>query len=41
MEQLHNWMNEMAATLETYSAQLNKARGEYEEADSTSAGYFK
>ena len=41
MEELHNWMNEMAATLETYSAQLNKARDEYEEADRTSAGYFK
>ena len=40
MEQLHQWMNEMAATLETYSAQLNKARATYEEADRTAAGNF-
>lgn len=30
----------MAATLETYSAQLNKARATYEEADRTAAGNF-
>lgn len=41
MEQLHQWMNEMAATLETYSAQLNKARATCEEADRTATGNFE
>ncbi len=40
MEQLHVWMNEMAAVLETYSAQLNKARENYENADVTAAKNF-
>ena len=40
MEQLHTWMNEMAATLDTYSAALNKARETYESADVTAAKNF-
>ena len=41
MEQLHNWMNQMAAVLETYSAELNKARETYETADVTAAKNFR
>lgn len=41
MEQLHNWMNEMAAILETYSMALNKNRDNYEEGDVRSAANFK
>lgn len=33
MEQLHRWMDEMVAVLETYSAMLNKSRDEYETTD--------
>ena len=40
MEQLHNWMNEMAATLDTYSAALNRARDTYETADVSAAKNF-
>lgn len=40
MEQLHTWMNEMAATLDTYSAALNKARETYENADVSAAKNF-
>ena len=41
MEQLNTWMNQMAAVLETYSAQLNKARDTYETADVTAAKNFR
>lgn len=41
MEQLHNWMNEMAVILDTYSAALDKNRSNYEEGDIQSAGNFK
>ena len=40
MEQLHTWMNEMAATLDTYTAALNKARETYENADVSAAKNF-
>ena len=40
MEQLHTWMNEMAATLDTYTAALNKARETYENADGSAAKNF-
>lgn len=40
MEQLHSWMNEMAATLDTYTAALNKARETYENADVSAAKNF-
>ena len=41
METLRGWWNEMTATLDTYSQELQKAAQEYNEADATSAGYFK
>ena len=41
MEQLHTWMNEMSAILETYSTALNKNRENYEEGDVRSAANFK
>lgn len=41
MEQLHTWMNEMSAILETYSAALNKNRENYEEGDVRSAANFR
>lgn len=41
METLRGWWNEMTATLDTYAQELQKAAQEYNEADTTSAGYFK
>lgn len=41
MEQLHTWMNELVATLETYSAELEKSRDKYETADISAAKNFK
>lgn len=40
MEQLHNWMNEMAGVLDTYSAALDKNRINYEEGDIESSKFF-
>lgn len=40
MEQLHRWMIELGNVLDTYSAELNTARGEYSDADVTSARNF-
>ncbi len=40
MEQLNTWMKEMAAVLETYSAELNKARERYENSDVAAAKFF-
>jgi len=40
MEQLHNWMQQMAETLATYSEALSKARDKYEEADVSAAKNF-
>lgn len=41
MEQLHTWMNELVATLETYSAELEKSRDTYETADVSAAKNFQ
>lgn len=41
MEQLHRWMMEMSAVLDTYSAALNTAKGEYGTADEQSAKNFR
>ena len=40
MEQLRQWMNELAAVLDEYSANLNKAGANYEDADVTAAKNF-
>lgn len=40
MQQLHNWMNQMAEVLNTYSAALDKAKETYETADMNSAKNF-
>lgn len=41
MEQLHTWMNELVATLETYSAELEKSRDTYESTDISAAKNFQ
>lgn len=41
MEQLHTWMNELVATLETYSAELEKSRDKYETTDISASKNFK
>jgi len=40
VENLYKWMGEMAGILETYSAALDKARSDYENADVTAAKNF-
>lgn len=40
MELLHNWMNEMSSTLDTYSMALDKAKVTYETADMNAAKNF-
>ena len=40
MEQLRGWMNQLVEVLETYSAALNKARDDYETADTNAAKNF-
>ena len=40
MEQLNNWMKQMAEVLGTYSAALKKAAADYESADVTAAKNF-
>ncbi len=41
MEQLHRWMTEMAAVLDTYSAALTTAKEEYKDADEQSSKNFR
>ncbi|MBQ3079556.1 MAG: WXG100 family type VII secretion target [Clostridia bacterium] len=41
MEQLHRWMNELVAVLETYSANLNQARDKYQTTDASAAKNFR
>ena len=40
MQQLHQWMTRLSETLDAYSAALNKARGDYDEADRAAARNF-
>lgn len=40
MEQVHNWMNEMIAALQTFTDALKKTRTTYEEADIQAARNF-
>lgn len=40
MEQLRQWMIELAAVLDEYSANLNKAGGNYEDADVSASKNF-
>lgn len=40
MQDLQRWMNEMAETMDTYAAALDKAKETYENADATSAKNF-
>lgn len=40
MEQLHNWMNQMVDTLETYVEALNNSASKYEQTDVAAAKNF-
>lgn len=41
MEQLRQWMNELSVVLDEYSANLNKASENYEDADTSAVKNFR